>query len=244
MKDLIAMSLQALALILCAVSVTALPPFPEERSEVSTALELITSAQAGGMTPEKLVENLYLLSVSENDAARPHAIHHQLQSQAFYRMMINRATHFKVMTAPHPGAFRADQAYRAFDNHVRGFWKQFSPIYITKYKDRERRTRELKDHDPEAFMRILYPELPENEPFDQPFMSGYTELPEDKKRATEYLNKKNRAVQFGRHVESVHAIGVHRHILPMLTSTDPAILRVLSSAETSTSRRPTNHGDD
>ncbi|CBQ70082.1 conserved hypothetical protein [Sporisorium reilianum SRZ2] len=207
------------------------------QSQVKAALRLIDEENYGEVTGETLAKRLYPLSTLEGDPDRPHAIHHQLQSQAFYRMMIDRYLHFKVHPYPERG-FQERQAYETFDNLIDGYWRHYKGEYVQKYKRREHATRQTKKYDAEKFLQNIYPELPEYDTSGGRFKSGYAELPNDKKAATEYLRTGTRAKAFDRHLNSVWDIAVRNHIIPLMFSGSTDDLRRFSNVE-ATSRRPT-----
>ncbi|SJX65733.1 uncharacterized protein SRS1_10060 [Sporisorium reilianum f. sp. reilianum] len=206
------------------------------QSQVKEALRLIDDENYREVTGETLAKRLYPLSTLEGDPNRPHAIHHQLQSQAFYRMMIDR--YFKVHSYPERG-FRESQAYETFDKLIDEYWSSYKGEYVQKYKGREHATRETKKYDAEKFLQNIYPELPENDLLGGRFKSGYAELPDDKKAATEYLRTETRAKAFDRHLNSVWDIAVRKHIFPLMFSGSTDDLRRFSNVEATSSRRPT-----
>lgn len=85
-------------LLLAVVCGVRIPPLPASVSQVEAAKAIINDRPPNELiSPERLAKRLYHLAFLEGDPARPHAIYHQLQSLAFYRMNIERYLHLKVM---------------------------------------------------------------------------------------------------------------------------------------------------
>lgn len=223
-----------------------LPLIPSSASQVQAAKDILDATKPNELIPpHKLASKFYRLSFLEGDPDRPFAIHHQVQSQAFYRMYIDHYMHLRVKpiydelqrgrvvnilvplghnqggsTAENQATsltFDIRSAYNAFDDLVDEFWKNYASIYAQKYWQRLHNKREF---------------LIENK---DTFDTTYSDLPEDKKAILGYQNKNKVVRDYLYHLRAMHGIAMN-HIGSALEAKDDIAQRRASSLLASTSQ--------
>lgn len=239
----------SLAAVVVAVRI---PPLPADVSQVEAAKSLIHETGLEELQPaERIARRLFNFATLEGDPRRPYGIHQQLQSQAFYRMMIEQYLRQKL------GAIY--EAMQAPGATTRGIMVSFPAKDIASGSTSDGRRNVLlsfSEHGHDAYDRLLddfwrnHADLfaqqyrarandgREVAAEGDNFASLYRELPEDKKAALDYLKHRDAAHAFDRHQMTIYQAAVSKHIRPALTKNGPDDLRRLSSGEASSSRPP------
>ncbi|KAF6767242.1 hypothetical protein PSEUBRA_003430 [Kalmanozyma brasiliensis GHG001] len=234
-----------LASVVVAVRVAALP---SDISQVNAAKSLLHETGLGELqSASKIAKRLFNFAILEGDPRRPYGLHQQIQSQAFYRMMIEQylrqklGTVFEAMQEPTTRAIAVsypvedlsfgstpdgrqnifmsftEHGYDAYDRLLDEFWRNHADLFAQQYRARIYDGRET------AWQ-------------GDNFISLYRELPEDKKAALDHLKRRDAADAFYRHQLKVSGATVSKYIRPALTKDRPEDLRRLSSGEASSSR--------
>lgn len=241
-----------------------LPPLPADVSQVEAAKRIIEDRDPNDfLPPQKLAKRLYHLAFLEGDPDRPYALHHQMQSQAFYRMNIRRYDQLKV--APiHNEMTRAILAGKSIELRVPlGSYKPGSKVAISA-ADLERAgglydtqaAYDAYDSLVADFWRhyaTLYTQRYRSRVFHKTeamlmnkfdtFETSYTDLPEDKKKLLSFLSRKEAAKSYGLHFRWVHNAAME-HIAKAMMSKDDEEARRVSSFHASTSSVNDAKGED
>lgn len=225
-------------------TVSAIAKLPSHLSQVSEALRMIDGPVQGRLQePHVLGERLARLAFLEANPDQPYGMHLALQSQVFYRMLIDRYVHFRIHpivkglieaepskpqtfeTRWTPGKdvlhdLNALPAYKTYDRKVEEFWHRYATSYIEAHLKRVRLEKEdgLDSLDE--------------------FRTKYHELPKDKKQAFTYVLQKRAEGMFGLHRHYVFTTVFHRPEQEAMwkdVMQDPHIVRKVSSVGASTS---------
>lgn len=130
---------------------TCFPPLPSHLSQLDAATRIVYESDPIRLeVPERLAMNMHHLAYLEGNPEQPYGIHLQLQSQAFYRMMIQHYYEYKlgpVNRALKEGKrqilllpiiqgrlpdhlYDIEAAFRTYDQLVSDFWERHALLFF------------------------------------------------------------------------------------------------------------------
>ncbi|SPO29930.1 uncharacterized protein UTRI_06223_B [Ustilago trichophora] len=217
-----------------------IPEVPSSLSQVKEALSLLDETQLRYLNEKKLAKRLYNFASLEGDAHSPYGVHQQLQSQTFYRMMIDyyakmkteaiekailegQRTHIPVRVdyrVDHNGqlvGFSRQQAHDEYDRLTAEFWRNHAGLYI------------------DAYLKRLYSGDEKLSGTSHDFTSRFSDLPEDKRRVFAHWPPAIANQFFDWHLGKLYHSSFGPYAQPELSKNGANVERRLSSAGASSS---------
>ncbi|SPO29274.1 uncharacterized protein UTRI_06223 [Ustilago trichophora] len=217
-----------------------IPPVPSRLSQVKEALKLVDETQLRYLKEESLAKRLYNFASLEGGAERPYGLHQQLQSQTFYRMMIDHYDQAKTKAiddailqgrrtqTPVNVEYRVDrngqivgfnpqQAHAEYDRLTAEFWRNHAGLYVDAYLKRLASGQEKlrgPTHD---------------------FTSRFSDLQDDKRQVFAHWPASQAKQYFDWHLGQLYHASFGPYVHPKLSVNDADAERRLFSAGASSS---------
>lgn len=221
-----------------------IPAVPARLSQVDAAVRMVDETELGHLIkPTTVARRLYDPALLEGGRNRPYAIHQQLQSQVFYRMMIERYEELKlraiddaIRNARRTGTpvtlkipvmkgnqqvppFDNRLAYTRYDRLTAEFWENYARSYADAYRMRlQSGTEEMSGP-------------------SHNFLTTFADLPEDKKRAFAHWSAEKADRSYKQHLASLYTTSFGPYVHPELPVDTREVERRISGGGTSSSAR-------
>lgn len=212
-----------------------IPEVPSSLSQVKEALKLVDETQLRYLNQKKLAKRFHNFASLEGGAHSPYGVDQQLQSQTFYRMMIDHYDKMKTeaidkaisegqrtltpvrvnYSVDHNGqivGFNPQQAHAEYDHLTAEFWRNHAGLYV------------------DAYLKRLYSgdEMLSGTRHD--FTSQFPDLPKDKRRVFAHWPPAIANQYFDWNLGQLYHSSFGPYVNPELSKSGADIERRLSSA--------------